>query len=66
MANSDDAYRNLTEEDKTRLKEELQKYRALKRTGARPSNISASQDIRRITERVTKEVCDQLSRYTSY
>jgi len=60
MVQDDDAYKNLTEEDQTRLKAELQKHRELKRKGVRPSNLSASQDIRRTIERVSDEVSDGL------
>ena len=56
MANEDDKYQNLSPEDQKQLKDELLRYRELKRSGARPSNRAAAQDVRFTIDNITNEV----------
>jgi hypothetical protein len=56
MAENDADYQNLTKDQEQQSKNELIKFRELKRSGARPSTCSAAQDICFTSERISTEV----------
>lgn len=56
LANEDPDYKDLSNEQIQSLKNALQEHRDVLKAGARPTNHSAAQDVRRTTTRIGEEV----------
>ena len=57
LVKEDPAFKILTKEEEEELHNELDDFREQKKTGARPSNKSASQDYRSTVDMLNDKVC---------
>jgi hypothetical protein len=65
LVRDDPEFQNLSEEQEEKLLRDLEEYRALKKTGARASNLAAAQDVHHTATQIHATVSAFLRKVTS-